>query len=94
MGLTQPLAEGAQNDWLLLPAWQFGRHLGVKLVSVFPDNEARGVASIQGLYVLFDGDERAAARLHRRRGAHPAQDRGQLRARRHLSGARRMRARC
>ena len=53
--LSQPLADGRRNDWLLLPAWQFGRHLGVKLVSVFADNEAKGLASVQGLYVLFDG---------------------------------------
>ena len=53
--LHQPLAGGRQNDWLLLPAWQFGRHLGIKLVSVFPENEAKGLASVQGLYVLFDG---------------------------------------
>jgi alanine dehydrogenase len=53
--LSQPLADGRRNDWLLLPAWQFGRHMGVKLVSVFADNEAKGMASVQGLYVLFDG---------------------------------------
>ncbi len=53
--LHQPLAEGRRNDWLLLPAWQFGRHMGIKLVSVFAENEARGLASVQGLYVLFDG---------------------------------------
>lgn len=53
--LTQPLADGRQNDWLLLPAWQFGRHLGIKLVSVFPHNVERGIDSIQGLYLLFDG---------------------------------------
>ncbi len=52
--LKQPLAEG-QNDWLILPAWQYGRHFGAKLVSVFPGNEAKGLASILGLYVLFDG---------------------------------------
>jgi ornithine cyclodeaminase len=39
----------------LLPAWQFGRHMGVKVVSVFPENEGKGLASVQGLYVLFDG---------------------------------------
>lgn len=54
--LNQPLADGRQNDWLLLPAWQFGRHMGIKLVSVFPGNERAGLASIQGLYVLFDGE--------------------------------------
>ncbi len=53
--LSQPLADGRRNDWLLLPAWQFDRHLGVKLVSVFAGNEAKGLASVQGLYVLFDG---------------------------------------
>ena len=53
--LSQPLAEGRRNDWLVLPAWQFDRHMGVKLVSVFAHNEAKGLASVQGLYVLFDG---------------------------------------
>jgi ornithine cyclodeaminase len=53
--LSQPLADGRRNDWLLLPAWQFDRHMGVKLVSVFAANEAKGLASVQGLYVLFDG---------------------------------------
>ena len=53
--LNQPLADGRRNDWLLLPAWQFDRHMGIKLVSVFAGNESQGLASIQGLYVLFDG---------------------------------------
>jgi ornithine cyclodeaminase/alanine dehydrogenase-like protein (mu-crystallin family) len=53
--LSQALADGRRNDWLLLPAWQFDRHMGVKLVSVFAGNEAKGLASVQGLYVLFDG---------------------------------------
>jgi ornithine cyclodeaminase len=53
--LSQPLADGRRNDWLLLPAWQFDRHMGIKLVSVFAGNEAKGLASVQGLYVLFDG---------------------------------------
>ena len=53
--LSQPLADGRRNDWLILPAWQFGRHQGVKLVSVYPGNEDRGIASVQGLYLLFDG---------------------------------------
>jgi ornithine cyclodeaminase len=53
--LSQPLSDGRRNDWLLLPAWQFDRHMGIKLVSVFAHNEAKGLASVQGLYVLFDG---------------------------------------
>ena len=55
MLISQPLPDGRQNDWLMLPAWQFGRHQGIKIVSVFPENESRGIASVQGLYVLFDG---------------------------------------
>ena len=55
IGLSEPRPQGGQNDWLLLPAWQFGRHFGAKLVSVFPGNEAQGLPSILGLYLLFDG---------------------------------------
>jgi ornithine cyclodeaminase len=54
--LHQQLPDGSRNDWLILPAWQFGRHQGIKLVSVFPGNEKKGLASILGLYVLFDGE--------------------------------------
>lgn len=53
--LSEHLPDGRQNDWLMLPAWQFGRHQGIKLVSVYPENESKGIASVQGLYVLFDG---------------------------------------
>lgn len=40
---------------LLRPAWQRDRHIGVKLVTVFPDNDARGLPSVLGVYVLLDG---------------------------------------
>jgi alanine dehydrogenase len=53
--LTEPLPDGKENVWLLLPAWQHGRHQGIKLVSVYPGNAAKGLESVQGLYVLFDG---------------------------------------
>jgi len=53
--ISEALPDKRQNDWLILPAWQFGRHQGIKLVSVFPENEAKGIASVQCLYVLFDG---------------------------------------
>jgi ornithine cyclodeaminase len=53
--LSQKRAEGGSNDWLILPAWWHDRVYGVKLVSVFPGNEARGLDSVQGSYVLFDG---------------------------------------
>ncbi|HXH01762.1 MAG TPA: ornithine cyclodeaminase family protein [Candidatus Competibacteraceae bacterium] len=37
---------------LLMPAWQPGAFLGVKLVSVFPGNGARGLPAIHGSYLL------------------------------------------
>ena len=52
--LNQKLAAGS-NDWLLLPAWWHDRIFGVKLVSVFPGNEAKGLETVQGSYMLFDG---------------------------------------
>ena len=40
---------------LLMPAWQPGGVTGVKLVHIAPGNESKGLPSVQGLYVLFDG---------------------------------------
>jgi ornithine cyclodeaminase len=40
---------------LLMPAWQEGRYLGAKVVTVFPGNNARGLASVAGTYVLISG---------------------------------------
>ena len=40
---------------LLMPAWRAGLDLGVKLVTVFPRNRERGLASVSALYVLLDG---------------------------------------
>jgi len=53
--LDQPLPNGESNNWLILPAWQFGRNFGAKLVSVFPGNAAKGKEVILGIYALFDG---------------------------------------
>jgi len=46
---------GAGDRLLLMPAWRPGKDLGVKLVTVFPHNRARGVATVSALYVLLDG---------------------------------------
>lgn len=55
MLLSQPASSGGQNDWLMLPAWQHDRCFGIKTVSVFPGNAAKNLASVQGAYLLFDG---------------------------------------
>jgi ornithine cyclodeaminase len=39
---------------LLMPAWT-PRHVGIKLVTVFPDNSKRSLPSVFGQYVLLDG---------------------------------------
>lgn len=45
-----------QNDRLLLmPAWRDGEALGVKIVTAFPGNATRGVATVAATYVLLDG---------------------------------------
>lgn len=40
---------------LSMPAWSPGLGLGVKLVTVYPDNVQRDLPSIHGLYMLMDG---------------------------------------
>src|SRR5258708_3218226 len=40
---------------LLMPAWQEGRYLGTKIVTVFPGNNARSLSSVAGTYVLMSG---------------------------------------
>ena len=46
---------GPDATLLLMPAWQSGRHVGVKLVTVFPGNGARNLPAVMGSYFLLDG---------------------------------------
>jgi ornithine cyclodeaminase len=50
------VAPGTQGRLLLMPAWREGEVAGVKLVTVFPENRARGIATVAALYVLLDGE--------------------------------------
>jgi alanine dehydrogenase len=50
-----PVPGGRDASLLLMPAWQTGRHIGVKLVTVFPDNGEQALPSVQGTYLLLDG---------------------------------------
>ncbi len=47
--------EGAGGTLLLMPAWQVGRHVGIKSVTVFPGNAARSLPTVAGVYLLLDG---------------------------------------
>jgi len=66
---------GTEGTLLLMPAWQPGRALGVKVVTVFPANAARGLSAVQGTYLLLDAETGApravldGAALTRRRTA-------------------------
>jgi ornithine cyclodeaminase/alanine dehydrogenase-like protein (mu-crystallin family) len=44
----------APGHLLTMPAWDRGRMLGVKLVSVFPRNAEQGLGAVSSLYVLLD----------------------------------------
>src|SRR5207247_3202586 len=53
---------GAASTLLLMPAWTdfhandaADGHIGVKIVTVSPDNNARGKPAVMGLYLLLDG---------------------------------------
>jgi ornithine cyclodeaminase len=60
-GVEKP--DGAASTLLLMPAWtdfatagsSDGGYIGVKIVTVSPDNNALGKPAVMGLYVLLDG---------------------------------------
>lgn len=39
---------------LVMPAWQHGRDVGIKLVTINPDNGKLGLPAVQGNYLLLD----------------------------------------
>jgi len=47
-------ADRKPGTLLLMPAWRSGRSLGVKIVTVFPDNSRRSLPAVHGTYVLLD----------------------------------------
>lgn len=49
-------APGGEAALLVMPAWQPGRSLGVKVVTVFPGNASRGMSAVQAAYLLLDAE--------------------------------------
>jgi len=39
---------------LLMPAWRTGRHVGIKIATVFPDNAGKNLGAVQASYILLD----------------------------------------
>jgi len=48
---------GPAATFFALPAWRFGETIGIKIVTLFPENEytGTGLPSVQAVYVAFDG---------------------------------------
>jgi len=51
-----PRADGNAASLLLMPAWRAGGFMGVKVVSVFSGNGARGLPAVSASYLLCDGE--------------------------------------
>ena len=49
--------EGIDSTLLLMPAWEEGEDVGVKIVTVSPNNAKYGLPGINGLYLLFDAQK-------------------------------------
>lgn len=52
--LMQERADRQPDVLILAPAWDDGNALGVKLVTSFPGNPARGLSTVGSVYVVFD----------------------------------------
>lgn len=49
--------EGIDSTLLLMPAWQESENLGVKVVTVSPNNAKYNLPGINGIYLLFDAQK-------------------------------------
>lgn len=47
--------ERSEGTLLLMPAWDSSGYLGVKTVTIFPDNALHGEPGLHSVYTLFDG---------------------------------------
>ncbi len=70
-GCTQPLRHhhglDPENErkgtLLIMPAWQSGGFLGLKTVTVMPENGKKNLPSVQGTYLIFDANDGRALAL-------------------------------
>ena len=45
---------GNSGSLLMMPAWRAGRKIGVKVVTIFPDNSAEGLPPVHATYLVLD----------------------------------------
>ena len=48
------ISEQETSTLLLMPVWQESKQLGVKLVTVMPENRSKGQPTVQALFILMD----------------------------------------
>lgn len=48
--------DAAEGTLLLMPCWQPGKRLGVKIATVYPDNAGLGLPAVQASYFLMDAN--------------------------------------
>ena len=51
-----PVPDGTPGNLLLMPAWRQGGSMGVKVVTVFPDNASHGAPAVFGTYLLMSAE--------------------------------------
>ncbi|OPH38264.1 Glutamyl-tRNA reductase [Moraxella lacunata] len=52
----QDTAGDELGRFLIMPAWQAGKRLGLKTVSIFPNNNKQGLAGLHSVYTLYDAN--------------------------------------
>jgi ornithine cyclodeaminase len=58
-----PITGEPEQSLLLMPAWQAGRHVGVRVATVTPGNAGRSLPAVMGVYLLLDGRTGAPSAL-------------------------------
>ena len=48
------IAENGPTSLLIMPVWQESKHLGLKVVTVAPENRKQGIPTVHALFILMD----------------------------------------
>ena len=48
---------GSDATLLLMPAWKIGEHIGIKIVSVFPENTTNNMNAVHANYFLMNAND-------------------------------------
>ena len=51
------IKNGSDATLLLMPAWKIGEHIGIKIVSVFPENTTNNMSAVHANYFLMNAND-------------------------------------